>query len=373
MVDGVMRILYVITKADEIGGAQVHVRDLSTKIKNDGHDVLVVTGEYGALTDQLKSLDIQFKVVPSIVRDIKLLLDIKSIIKLILITLDFKPDLIGLHSSKAGILGRISSLFTRTPVVFTAHGWAFADGVSEKKKKFYIKIEKLFSRFAKKIITVSQQDKDLALKLGVACNDKQVVIHNGVNANTRSFPTNIVAKDGSKPIEMIMVARFSEQKDHETLLDALAKIKDYNWNLSLVGKGPKLEFIKNLTADLGLNDRVSFLGQRDDVDSLLRKSDLFLLISNWEGYPLSILEAMREGLPIIASDVGGVKEAVQDNRNGYLIPYKNSTILANRMVSMINDSQSRLDFIENNKTDFLERHTTERMYEKTMNLYVSLL
>lgn len=368
-----MKILYVITKADDIGGAQVHVRDLSINLKNDGHDVLVVTGEHGALTEQLKSLGINFKVIPSIVREINFFLDIQSIIRLVRVTLEFKPDLIGLHSSKAGILGRVSSFFTRTPVVFTAHGWAFADGVSEKQKKLYVKIERIFSRLAKKIITVSEQDKELALKLGVACNNKQVVIHNGVDLKEVNSPANSAKKSYGEPVEMIMVARFSEQKDHETLFEALSKIKELNWNLSLVGKGPKIEETKKLALDLGLKDRVSFLGQRDDVDSLLRKSDIFLLISNWEGYPLSILEAMREGLPIIASDVGGVREAVTDNRNGYLIPYKDVTTLADRIVSMINDNELRLEFIENNKMDFIERHTTEKMYEKTVELYASLV
>ncbi|EML0243854.1 glycosyltransferase, partial [Vibrio harveyi] len=234
-----MKIIFVITKADEIGGAQVHVRDLSILAKKDNHDVTVIVGESGRLVYQLEKEGVPVIIVPELQRDINIIKDIKCIYKLSRVIARLDPDLITLHSSKAGVVGRIVAGLLRKRVVFTAHGWAFADGVDAKRKKLYIKIEKTLTKFTNKIITVSEQDKKLALENGVACDERQVVIHNGVHnqvCSTKYDKDNAITR-------LVMVARFSEQKDHETLFYALARITHLPWELDLVGKGPKLESI----------------------------------------------------------------------------------------------------------------------------------
>ncbi|HDX7867527.1 TPA: glycosyltransferase, partial [Escherichia coli] len=210
-------------------------------------------------------------------------------------------------------------------------------GISDKKRKLFIFIEKILSPFLDKIITVSEQDKKLALDLGVASSEKQVVIHNGMPDITikRNDFSN------STKVRLISVARFSEQKDHETLFHALKLISTDNWTLTLVGKGPKLENIKKLASDLNIANNILFLGERDDVDNLLSESDVFCLITNWEGLPLSIIEAMRASLPVVATDVGGVSELVEHKKNGLLHSPKNIQELANILDTIINDSDLR--------------------------------
>ena len=119
---------------------------------------------------------------------------------------------------------------------------------------------------------------------------------------------------------LTMVARFEPQKDHPSLLKALARLRNHAWRLELIGEGPLLERTRDLARSLGIADRVEFLGQRSDVAERLATSQVYVLSSNWEGFPRSILEAMRAGLPVVASDVAGVSEAVVDGVTGYVVP-----------------------------------------------------
>ena len=138
-----------------------------------------------------------------------------------------------------------------------------------------------------------------------------------------------------------MVARFGAQKDHPTLLRALAGLRDLPWQLDLVGEGPLLSQTRTLAASLGLEDRVHFLGQRMDVDRILANAQVGLLITNWEGFPLSILEAMRANLPVVASGVGGVSESVTDGVTGFVVPQGDVEVLRDRLRRLLSDPALR--------------------------------
>jgi Glycosyltransferase len=362
-----MKILYIITRADEIGGAQTHLRDMTSALVKDEHQVELIVGEQGALVDELRALNVKVHIVTELVREISLYKDVKSSLIIRKIIKEFSPDVIALHSSKAGIVGRLAALFLNIPVVFTVHGWSFANGVNDNKRRLYIVIERVFSKITDAIITVSAQDKLLALKHNVASDSQQTVIHNGVplvKSAPHVYSNNTVVK-------LISVARFSEQKDHESLLKALSLLETKNWILTLVGKGPKLDEMKKLAMELGINKNVVFTGERLDIETLLAESDIFLLISNWEGFPISILEAMREGLPVLASDVGGVSESVIDGKTGYLIPRGNIDAIKNKLAVLINDSSLRAEFGKSGKEFFLENFSFKAMYSKTVELYQS--
>lgn len=366
-----MKILYVITKADEIGGAQTHVRDLASKFQDDGNEVIVIVGENGIFTEQLKEKKIKFIIVDKLQRNISPLKDILCALKLRKIIKKISPDIVTLHSSKAGILGRLALIFTSIPVIFTAHGWAFTDGISWKKKYFYILIEKIFTYLTDHIIVVSNNDKELAIKYKVVPASKQIVIHNGIPDILDSSLLEEKQKESKNisPISLISIARFSKQKDHKTLLYALKEISDKNWHLKLVGKGPLLEEVKLLSKELNINDKIEFCGERDDIEFLLSKSDIFILSTNWEGLPISIIEAMRASLPIVATNVGGIKELIIDNENGYLIERNSSHQLSNKIASLIISKEKRLSFGKKSREIFLKEFHIYQMYKKTKYLY----
>lgn len=366
-----MKVLFIITKADEIGGAQIHIRDLCIRLQSEAVKVHVIVGENGALVDELKKYNIPFCIVPTLVRQIDLRKDFKAILSIHSQIKKYNPDIISLHSSKAGIIGRIAALFTKVPVIFTAHGWAFANGVGNKQQKIYCAIEKIMAPLASKIITVSRQDKELALQFGVASDNKQIVIHNGMP--DINYLSQQKEKTKTEKINLISVARFSEQKDHKTLFLALSELMDLDWHLQLIGKGPLLEHYRRYADELGIGERIDFLGERHDVAELLASSDIFLLISNWEGFPRSILEAMRAGLPIIASNVGGTSESVRNNETGFLIDRGDVKILSVKLRQLIENPDIRLQLGDAGLKVFRANFTFDVMYNKTKKVYESLL
>lgn len=360
-----MKILYIITRADEIGGAQTHVRDMTFGLVNDRHQVELIVGEKGALVDELRAMNVTVHIVPELVREISLYKDLKSTFIVRKLIKKFSPDIVALHSSKAGIVGRLASIALNIPVIFTVHGWSFANGVNNNKRRLYIIIERLFSKITDEIITVSKQDKELAIKHNVASASQQTVIHNGVKLKSSAAH---VYQD-NEIVKLISVARFSDQKDHKSLLRALSLLDNRKWSLTLVGKGPNLEEMNKYAHELGISKNVIFTGERLDVDLLLAESDIFVLISNWEGFPISILEAMREGLPILASDVGGVSESVIDGKSGFLVPRGDVEAIKHRLAELINNTSLRTQLGNTANEFFIEHFSFNAMYNKTTDLY----
>ncbi|CAG9434803.1 TPA: glycosyltransferase family 4 protein [Providencia alcalifaciens] len=371
-----MKIVYVITKADEIGGAQTHVRDLAKEFKNEGNEVIIIVGEEGIFTKQLQEISISTIILNDLQRNISIFKDISCAIKLRKLIISLNPDIVALHSSKAGIIGRLSLVATKIPVIFTAHGWAFTDGIPANKKYIYIFIEKIFSRLADKIITVSNKDKELAIKYKVSSENKQIVIHNGIPDSimqkNNAEKNNYNGFDNNK-VQLISIARFSKQKDHITLFHALKKITYKNWHLKLVGKGPLLDEMIVLSNSLGLSNNITFCGEREDIEHLLVTSDIFLLSTNWEGLPISIIEAMRAGLPIISTDVGGVNELISDNNNGYLVKSKDSSQLARKIESLLLSKERRETFGMKSRELFINKFHISSMYIKTKNTYEAVI
>ena len=360
-----MKMLLVITKADEIGGAQTHVLDVSKQLKELGHDVIVLVGEEGLFVDLLVKNNIDVIIENTLVRPIKPITDLKFILKLRRLIKSSKPDIVHLHSSKAGLLGRFSTFGGGCSCILTAHGWSFAEGIPSKNRFIYSWIERLSSPLLDHIITVSLHDKNLAIAKKVAPESKLTVIHNGVRYLEKK-PIESIKK---QKIKLIMVARFSAQKDHETLFKALANLTQLNWELDLVGKGNSLDFYKNYALKLSILDRVNFLGERDDVNELLSAADIFCLISNWEGFPISIIEAMQIGLPIIASNVGGVSEAVVHGQNGYLIERNNAEQLEKYLLELISNTSQRKSFSSQAKMSYYNNFTLDKMIDKTLIVY----
>lgn len=362
-----MRILFMITRADTLGGAQVHVRDLSHALIADHHEVLVLTGPPGPYTIDLSNHRIPFQTCQTLCKPIKPLHDWQTLQFFRKTIQQFRPDLIGTHSSKAGILGRIAAKITHTPCLFTAHGWAFTEGVPQPTRTLYRIVEQLAAPLTSQIICVSDHDRHIALQSGM--NPARLkTIHNGmpdIPPSLRADPTS------GDIVNIAMIARFDQQKDHATLLKAFQGISGAR--LSLVGDGSGLEKTKSLAADLGLSQRVDFLGFRKDIPQLLAQAEIFALISNWEGFPYTIIEAMRAGLPIIASDVGGAAEAFTEGVSGFAIPRSDVYTLRDRLKRLISDGQLRAQMGKAARQRYEQAFTFDRMFAETYQTYETVL
>ena len=360
------RIFYLITRS-EPGGAQSHVLELLKGFRNQ-YDLILASGEEGFLLEASRQLGIQTFLLHSLKRKISPLRDIKAYQEIRDLLLQTKPDLLHTHSSKAGILGRLAASKLGLKNIFTAHGWAFAEGTSWSRKLVSIPPEYIAAKCCDRIITVSNADKQLAIAQHICPSSKIVVIHNGI----ADVAEHLLAKPVNTPPVLTMVARVAPPKNFYSLLDALSASEE-DYLLQIVGDGPELSNVKNHAKELGIYNKIDFMGSRDDVPEILAGSDIFILVSNWEGFPISIVEAMRAGLPVIASRVGGIAEAVIEGSNGYLVERGDVSALNNAIKVLIKSPGKRQEMGSHSRQLFEESGTTDIMLKKLSEVYDSLI
>lgn len=360
-----MRIAYIVTRSDLIGGAQVHVRDLAASLLKQGHEAVVLTSGSGPYLEALRAAGVETVALRHLgaairpFRDLRALAEIHSALKRV------RPDLVSTHSSKAGILGRIAARLLGVPVVFTAHGWAFTPGIPQREAAVYRWIERLAAPLATRIITVSDFDRQLAVSHRVAPRDRIVTVHNGMP----DIPVELRGDPSRSPVRIIMIARFEPQKDHATLFRALAGLRNEAWEFDLIGEGPLMPEARALAGQLGLSERIRFWGQRMDVAERLSQAQVAVLITNWEGFPRSILEAMRAGLPVVSSAVGGIAESVLDGANGFVVPQGDVAALEQRLRLLLTDPGLRARMGRSGRQRYERHFTLDHTVEKTLAVY----
>jgi glycosyltransferase involved in cell wall biosynthesis len=282
---------------------------------------------------------------------------------------ELQPNLLTTHSNKAGLLGRLAARSLSLPVVHTSHGFLFSSRPGSPAGYFYRLMEKLASGLSDRVIAVCESEYGIAERFKVIPPEKMVVVHNGLP----DLQPPLLAQPENELPRLIMVARFAAPKDHLTLIKALGLLKELPWLLTLVGDGEGRRDIEQLAVELGIRERIDFLGVREDVPDLLAASQVFVLSTQREGFPLSVLEAMRAGLPVVASSVGGISEAVETGRTGLLFPAGNVETLQEHLALLIKNRTLRLKMGQDGRRRFFEKFTMEQMVEKTTAIYRSIL
>jgi glycosyltransferase involved in cell wall biosynthesis len=275
---------------------------------------------------------------------------------------EIQPDLIHAHTSKAGLIGRAAAKLAGVPSVFTAHTWCFTEGTSWKWKLIGTPMERLAGGWCGRIINVSDANRALAVRNGVGEPAKHVTIHNGIP----DHPLR-ARRTGSSVPRIIMLARFAPQKAQSLLVKAVERI-EHPFELVLVGDGPTRSEVQQQVTQAGLTDRVIFLGQRLDVPELLASADIFALFSHWEGFPITILEAMRAGLPSVVSDVGGVREAVHESC-GRIVPPGDVAGFRAALEGLLKDAELRRRMGAAARARYENNYTDRSMLEKTVAVY----
>jgi glycosyltransferase involved in cell wall biosynthesis len=364
--DAKPRILYIVTRAER-GGAQTHVLDLATAMRAE-FEVAVATGEEGFLTDACREREIPLYVLPHLQREVRPMADALALWELRKLIEQLQPDLIHAHTFKAGFLGRLAGRMLGVPSIYTIHAWLYGTpAVSRLCSALSGPCERAAARWSERIVAVSDAGARVIRKHKIGSPSKLVTIHNGIpDCHERAS----VPSDRSPVITM--VSRFIEGKDHELLLRAFASVAP-GPRLCLVGDGPKRQSIENLARELGIHARVDFMGNRDDVPSILAASDIFVLASKSEMLPISILEAMRAGLPVIASDVGGVSEAVVHGETGFLVPSGSVSPLAKALTKLSENPALRRQLGCAARQRFTGKFLAARMVERTRSLYGEVL
>jgi len=364
-----VKIAFMVTRADPVGGAQIHVRDLAGAVRDQGYFPTVITSGSGPFIDDLRTRGIPTVVLRHLTAPMRPLHDLGALREIVAVLKDLQPDLLTAHGAKVGMLGRVASRALGIPLIVTVHGWACAPGTPPVQAAVSRWLERLLGPLASRLITVSEFDRRFGLQAGLVSENRVVTVHNGmpdVSANLRADP-------GRTPPRLVMVARFEPQKDHTTLLHALSGLQHHAWELDLIGDGPLRARAEALADSLGLAKRIRFLGQRRDVAELLAQSQVSLLVSNWEGFPLSILESMRAGLPVVASSVGGVSESVRDEETGYLVPQGDVELLRDRVGRLLSQPDLRVRLGNDGRMRYERHFTLDQMVSDTLRLYHEVL
>jgi glycosyltransferase involved in cell wall biosynthesis len=359
-----MNIAFVITRADAIGGATVHVRDLSAALISRGHRATVVLAGTGAVTRELAAARIPFVSLRHLRRNVNPLRDLLAVREMARTIRRIQPDVVSAHTAKAGCIARLACAGSKIPVLYTPHGWTIGDRLSRVQGFIYRQIERHTAPLSAAIVNVSEYERRLAAQHRIGRSELHRMVHNGMP----DIAPAMLAHPRREPCRIVMVARFEEPKDHSTLLEALAGLRHLAWQLDLVGDGPREMAIRKLTESLGLAGRVHFRGAMPAAPALA-EAQVFVLSSRSEGFPRSILEAMRAGLPVVASDVGGVAEAIRHGRNGFVAPRQSAEPLRNALEALIRDPFRRAAFGAEARRDYQEKFTFGRMFAETFAIY----
>ncbi len=306
-------MLLVVTLA-EVGGAQTYVASLLPALAAR-FDVAVAAHGSGPLREAAEAAGVRFVPLRNVRRPIRPWRDLVGLIELTRLLRRERPDILHANSSKAGILGRVAAFFARVPIrIFTAHGWAFA-AHSGLSSVLYRVADRLVRPLTTVTICVSESERAAGLAAKTCAPDRTVVIPNAVDVG--GAPRS-KSHRRARPL-ILAVGRLKAPKDFSTFVRALSVLPPDSFEALIVGEGPERPRLEKEIITLGLADRVHLAGERRDVPELLATADAFVLPSASEGLPVSVLEAMAAGLPVVASRVGGVPELVVHGKTGLLV------------------------------------------------------
>lgn len=306
-------VLLLSTNSDE-AGAPLHVETL-VRLLREEVDFILMFGEDGPVLRRLREAGFDARLLEGMRSSISPMRDFALLRRLSRLTRDIRPDLIHCHSSKAGLLGRLAGRVQGLPVLFTIHGWSWAS-VSGRKSQLARFIERKVAHLrGVHYLYVCQAVADTGREVLDLRPAQGQVIYNGVPDR------GLAARDLSNPVRFIMPARVAYPKDHETLIRAFSALPEDS-RLILCGAGTDTpEFAERIrTLAPKRHSDIVGLGQRSDMDALLHSAHVMVLSSRSEAMPLSIIEAMSAGLPVIASNVGGISEQVTEEVTGLLVP-----------------------------------------------------
>lgn len=320
---GVLRILHVITSL-LTGGAERLVVDLTLRLREMGHevDVAVFNGEDGPFLKELQNhSEVTVYVLGSSFYDIRYIGKLRKIMR--------GYDIIHTHNSSPQLYAAIANIGLHKRLVTTEHNTS-----NRKRDRFFLRmVDKWMYRRYEQIICISDKAAE-NLKFYLKRDDRIRIIYNGVDVE-RIHQAQPIPEMKSGRFVALMVAAYRKQKDHETVIRAAKRLPKDRFEFWFAGTGDRMDEIKRMVKDEGLEDQVKILGNRTDVPQLLKTADVILMSTHYEGLSLSNIEGMSGGKPFVASDVDGVHEITAGY--GVLFPHEDDQTLANILTRLSSD------------------------------------
>ncbi|MBI3999974.1 MAG: GT4 family glycosyltransferase PelF [Candidatus Omnitrophica bacterium] len=363
------RVLYLIWSLD-LGGAEQVVMDLARKLnKQDFKPVICCLNEKGRYAPILEREGIKVFAL-----DKKPKFDPWLLPKLIRLIKDERIDLIHTHLFTANLWGRLAAKFTGTPVIASEHG------MDRWRTKFHTALDRSLVKTAKKIVFVSEAVRQFYVAKNPSLNGKSRVIHNGIDVAHFQKPLEIesVRKSlGLNHQEKVIgiVGRLVPEKAHVDFVEAIQLLSEEQKDILglIVGEGELLELLKGQVEETGLQKHILFAGFRSDLATLYKAMDVLVLCSLREGFPLTILEGMAAGVPIVATSVGGVGELIKDREDGVLVPPGNPAALAQAISNVLSDHELKRRIVQAAQEKVQKYFSVEKMVKDHERLYAEVL
>jgi glycosyltransferase EpsD len=277
------------------------------------------------------------------------------------------------HTPVGGVVGRLAARKARkkgTRVIYTAHGFHFYKGAPIKNWLLYYPVERICSHLTDILITINKEDFALAQKKMKA---KCVEYVPGVGVDLEKFSKLTFDKAAKRrelgipedAVLLLSVGELNENKNHETVIRAIADMDVY---YIIAGKGDLQKHLQNVIDMLGARDRVKLLGYRCDVDELYKVADIFAFPSFREGLPVSVMEAMAAGVPVVASRIRGNVDLIQDGINGFLCDPSNAHSFADRIRMLLTNDALANSFSERSK-EKIKKYDIENVLREAQEIY----
>lgn len=366
------RVLLMIDDAS-VGGGQKHLLDLATRIDRAKFDVAVATAGDGFLPDRLRTASIPIYPVSLANRpDLRAAGECRRILRA------FSPDLVHTHGGTAGFHGRLAANRVGVRTVHTYHGLHYLHfgGI---KSFLYRSVDRWLASRTTWIICVSESDRRRARAHRLVREGQDAVVHNGIDvepfAGVARARQERQGRESADNFLVGTIGRLQRVKGHHYLAEAAAIVarREPTCRFVVHGDGEERAVLERQIEQLGLSERFQLPGSTYDVPAALAKLDLFVLPSLWEGLPLTLLEAMAAGCPVIAARVDGVPEIIRDGENGMLVPPRDPAALADAILRMIGDRSAGERFADVARQTVTARFTLDRMVRETEKVYEAAL
>ena len=346
----------IIHIAQSAGGvAEYLYMFLSNENNNKYEHILILSKDYEQQKERFEKYSSHIEIV-DIKRDIKLKDDIKSVFNIRKCIRKITPDIVYMHSSKAGALGRIAMTFNfKIKKIYNSHGWYFNAEISDKKKKLYTIIEKILAYKTDVIVNISKSEYESALEKKIAKKEKLVLIDNGIDfkkfENVDLYREHIrnnynISNDC---VVIGVVGRLTDQKDPMASISAFKIVKEKyeNCKLMFVGSGELEKHVIDYAKEHNLEKDIIITGWVSNVEKYISAFDIAILPSKWEGFGLVIVEYMACKKPIVATKVGGIENIICDKEKGILIEKENYIQLKDSLIEImetnIEDIRTRVE------------------------------
>jgi len=382
-----VRVLRVIARLN-VGGPALHVTYLARGLAERGYETTLVAGDVArgeaSMSFVAEQAGVEIVTLPGLSRELSPVRDALAAFRLARLIRKLRPDVVHTHTAKAGAVGRTAALLAwprRPVVVHTFHGHVLRGYFGTGGTLVFRAIETLLARASDRLIAVSPEVRDELVALHVAPRERFSVVRLGIELEPRVHfegdPAEVRRRHGIPEGKFVVgwFGRMTAVKRTDDLLTMLAGVRERGVDalLLLVGDGDDRERLEQRAHDLGLARSCLFLGYQEDVAPWYAICDAVVLTSASEGTPVTIIEALAAGRPVVATKVGGVPDVVDEGETGFLVRPHDTHALAERLEILAGDPVRRRAMGDLGRARMLERYAVERLVDDVDALYRELL